>query len=737
MPDHLKLRQVGTQYASRWVRATVAKSISREVLTLYAWFALNLAFSLLCAALLVELVQRLNTLYYKTFPFFGDTFSYFARRLRDALIIEEYGRNAVWALAAENQRNPLTSLTLGLYPASAMKTINGFAIYNAGCYAAFSFMLSHVVWRRTGLWSFALATVGLTVAFGMFFDPTYGASSELPDMPAAFLAGAAVLALVASERGDRPVWILWFAVFAGLATLSRISASMYVFALGAPLVAAYFFRMLVVYGIARFAWVGVLSVVILLLISGRFLYENFLPTLEFYRIAGYGLNADIFTAFSTTAVPFFSDVVGVKYWPLVIPALIWVLNVRKEDVDWWSLVETAWLVLAVPILLAVVLKQRDDYTQMYFAIPGVALLACAPFALRKTARWGRWAGFRLTILLPLAAAASYGAIAFDNYRNIQARHPSMSIAEQRIYQHNVADIFVAADGWSKDQVKQGLANFDAAFDYYWRYVIPALQFDYKTQIRWRPSFQIRESQWELVYGNLPLAQQHQSFLSDISMNLNAMAVLSDPEAPEAFDALKDQRTIDWAIVVRDHVREPANGWIKLGETDGPHGDTEVYVNHIKRLYDNARLETALQLRAGFQNVLDEFEIENKNYTISIGLELPRPYGPLRLLPADDVRHQVYSFVLLVSALSTRLPIPEAAAQAVAQLHNGHAALALPVIPEASDLQRYLLNETNVKIIKEIAATLEADTEAWIPGGTVQTTTGEFAIFLNRHRLYDR
>ena len=728
---------LGGSTAGRWARRTVTDFTSREMLALYTWLVLNFAMSLAIAILLVVMTRKVVGHHYQSFPFVGDTFSYFSRRLGEAMILAEHGRKAALALAAENQRNPLNSLTLALYPSRLAGTLSGFAFFNAACYAAFSFMLSHVVWRRTGLWGFALAAALLTASIRMFFDPTYGFASELPDLPAALLTGCAVLALLASDRGDRPVWIIWFAAFAGLATLSRISASMYIFVICAPLLAAYSLRILLRHGPFRLALVGGISGAVLFLVAGRFLYEHLLPTLTFYKVAGYALNSDVATSYATTVVPFFTLVIGLKYWAILVPAVVWIAQIRWKDIDWWSTLETAWVILAVPVLLIFVLKQRDDYTQMYFAIPGFVLLACAPFALVDSARWRYLARPSLSLILPVTALAAYGAIAVDNYRDVLSRHPTASLSQERAYHRQMAEILVASDNWAKDQLNQELSNFDAAYDYYWRYIVPAVQFDFKKQIPWRPTFQIRASQWELVYGTLPLDQQRRSFMNDISMNVNAMAVLTDPTAPEALVALKDKTTIDWAIAVRDYVSVPDNGWIKLGEATGPVGHSVVYVNHIKRIHDSVRFETALALREALRGAVAERRVDNGRPIVRVALDLPRSRGPESLLPDNDVRREVYSMIPLVSAVSTRLSIADSARLVVQQLNSGDAMIALPVDPGASDLRRYLLNDINAQIIQAVADIMDADAEHWALWGTVQTQAGAFKLYLNRRIFRDR
>ncbi len=693
----------------------------------YRFYIYSAIMAILVAILFLFSGREAISVFYAQHPFFGDTFSYFHKRAESASIIEAGGRHLAFDLFLDNPRDPLRSLALAFYPERLMSSLTGTLLFNCAAYAVFAFFFSILVKQRTGLWSLALASMPVVGTMAGFFDPVYGFTSDLPDLPSSLIAGAGMACVLISDRGRKPLWLLAFAALAGLATLTRISAIMYILAMAGPLVLIYLGDLWKRTGWRQPVGIALAGIAIFAALTGYTMVVYLERTLNFYRVAGYALEKSALQATMTTVYPFFREFVQWPFFLLVLIGFLPLTHIRTSDIRWRDLGETVWLVVTTPLLLTVVLALNGDYTQMYYAIPELALLVVAPVSIQPEARsrlagrrslgWGTFvvAGGAVLLLVNTAWTAS------------ATKPPSNQERAEAQFMRDLTEHIAALRGAATNDHPDGDFRFDVAFTYAGRYVEPQARMTFGIKARWNHIFEIRDSQWALGYNGLDKADTLTTLIHRAEDETNVFAVLADAADPQARDVIVDDYTAEMSRALRDHFRAPESGWRQISTVPGPHGAVEVYVND-RRHGIGARRD---QMIAAVTPLIAASGTASP--TVGLALSLGTPTVPYAYLPSSDPRS---GFVDLIEPMffSLRQRTPEeAGADMAREAGDKMTMLVLPADPTDPRLLPYVRNMPVATAVRALRDQVVADADRWSSLGSVPTPMGEMTLYLNRNR----
>ncbi len=699
----------------------------REILQAFL-SALNLPYlpqvlaGLIAAVLAFHMGASTVERYFQHNPFAGDTFSYHGQRLIAAERIANEGRPAAIDLFLENPRDPLRSLALALYPSRMMRTLEGALLFNGAAYFCFASMMAILVGRRTGLTGYGLATAGAGLAIGIFFDPLYGYPSELPDLPAVLFAGAGLFALLLSDRGKRPVWLIWFAVFASLATLTRISAAVYIFVLAAPIIGLYLWDVGRRQGWSRAFMLGGAVGLTLAVMIGWFLYRWLLPTLTFYSQAGYALDSSALVTAATTVWPFLLRGLTFSFASFSVLCLVYLSHAPRRGIVGSSLLETAWLIMAVPLFLVFWVGLEDDLTQMYYALPGLVLVVVAPVTLCGEVQSKLGASTPLRFGLPAACILLTAIAVTDHQRGIINRPVGEDAAKRARFIRDLAEHFSALKPTAIGGDPSVPYQIDLGFDYASRYVIPMMQLAFDQDARSNMVFMIRESQWELGYFHLSKADIAATLHHRMDLEINVLAVLADPAQPEAAVVLKDDYTVDMARSLRDHLRNSSDHWRPVGEVNGPYGKVEMYLNEMRPRFVQALDHFAFELQREAAEAVSYLKFPERDLvTTELGVT---GYRQNTAQPAQTGLVQE-----VFQRLGSMSPA-EAADVIGARLDEDSALVALPADLDDPRILPMTLNEDVGKGLALIANKLRTDNTRWMPWGRIDTIFGSFEVYGN-------
>lgn len=555
--------------------------------------------SVLMATLLFLAAAHVNVVFYRSWPLIGDTASYW---LRDLSILDSGPPgswfNHVLHFARANARDPLRTLSYAVVGQNKTLSVNGHLYFS--CLAASCFLASlwACIWVRakSALYAFAAPWV-IFLAF-CFWDPRYGLPSRLPDMPAAFFFGASLFTLfVRRSDASNTVGSFVAGAFLGLATLTRFHACMYGALVIAPLVTIFAFerslkadRPIKEFLLPHIGFIAGLGIV-----AGYFIIRSIAEVLYFYSIAGYGLNKTVAAALATTGKKLILYAMGVPLLGslgLLLLAYISMQGTIRQKHDIAHHIAIIWAALSCPVLILLVLRVEDDISQTYYMLPGLFLLALAPFRVSTAGQsyptlqkpFSRFA-LGLTLLLPTFSIASYSV-----YISSEAfLYPRPQLQKLYDFNRRLTDLVVANLPSSSPA-----PVLDSNFDYYARFVIPMAQLEFNRHARFANIFQIRESQWQLRRG-LPqdgsqgpwfsgiLDRDRELIMPALAKSVNVFMAIVDVDNPLADDLIKDDYTRELARYVAKQMAEDTRTWELRGRLNSPYGsDVVVYINKTEQ-----------------------------------------------------------------------------------------------------------------------------------------------------------
>lgn len=545
-----------------------------------------------------------NKAHYERWPLRGDTASYWLRDLKIAEQAELVGlRRAVLVEAAGNPRDPLRTIGYAFTGLRSLQSWNGHLYFSAFAALMFFWMFGSCLHRRSGSLMYALAAPAALLLAAGLLDPLYGTPSKLPDLPAAMLLGAALFALVRGRDGHRTWWSVLAGGLAGLASLTRYHAFIYgVFMLG-PIVSIYAFgrhlelgrRPLEIFRrdhaidflrlhIPFFASLGVTA--------GLFIVWWARDTFNFYAVAGYALNHGVGTAFATTGWKLVFQFLGVPALTALLLVMAgYVATCRHElkTADWVDHLSVAWAAAACILLILVVMRVMDDVSQTYYMAPGLALLALAPLAIRRSgdpadrdAIRGAWRPRPLTIFAAIAGPVLYASVAGSYYMYLsseQLRYPRPKEQEIKRFNSELAEL-MAVTAFRPPRA-QKVPRLDANFDYYTRYMVPEIIMRHGRMTRAANLFQIRKSQWQLS-GQGEETAAKKWIMRTLLAEVDVFAALEDYSSAQVDDVLKDDYTRRLAEHVAREMASNPQCWERRGSVESPYGRVAVYDNLARR-----------------------------------------------------------------------------------------------------------------------------------------------------------
>jgi hypothetical protein len=368
-----------------------------------------------------------------------------------------------------------------------------------------------------------------------FFDPNYQIPSKLPDPPAAFFAGAALFSLLNSSGARQPLWLLLFGVCASFAALSRFIAAGYVLVICGPILAIYLLNL----WRKESEWKRLIAralvcvAIPILVLCGTFLLKHGPSNFEFYAYAAYGLNQTLAAVLRLTLVKF--AVLFLGSFGLATLGILTVIAVAERGfLQIFGMWDTIWAAFSHIVLIVFVLRVADDSPQLIYAYPGLLLLAAAPF--RAPAK-------RLGVFHGGAALMLTRAII------------ETSLPDGRI------------------------PTVEAGFSYYGRYVAATAIIDFARLVSYQQRFfDMRESQWTLWNRNAERGELFRRAVEKIDANIDFLAVLEDPAAPEARTMLYDDYTVAMAKDLNMHIAAHPRRWLAMKRFESPWGPVMLYRN---------------------------------------------------------------------------------------------------------------------------------------------------------------
>lgn len=551
-------------------RATLTRSIG--IISIGLWFAIISALAVLAAA-------QLNNRYYELHPFLGDTASFLSSHFGLWAEIGTSPKSQVlWEHFIIERKNPALYLSYIFLPRDALASVNGHLPFTAVSLWCFLSTFSVTLYRRTH--SYLYAAVAPLILFGFIglYDPTYQIPSSLADPPAVFFFGAAVFAIFASKGCRSMPWLTIAGIFIAITVLSRFTSAGYIFFAAFPILSFYWIR-LFLYKEYALTIKGIICITVpILIISGYHLVNYVVPTVEYYALAGYGLNKGISAALATTGYKFIS--VYVQTWGFLISfiwASIYIFLYRHYRDGWCDTFITLWATIAHPILIIIVLTVEDDAPQMFYMIGPFLLLAAAPFRLDPAKVPPQ--------ISPAALALATAPVLLINAGNVSFA------AAPRFYAENLLGTdfnyrpfnLAAADVIERFWLGLGRpVTFDTAFDYYWRYLQPTSYQQSGAIALTARRFEIRQEQWPERRGMGPFDDGYADFatqemLQYYAANADLLFVLKDPESESARLALKDDFTVDMAKRLL-RALSTAPSWELYDFKMSPYGSVEIWRN---------------------------------------------------------------------------------------------------------------------------------------------------------------
>ena len=437
---------------------------------------------------------------------------------------------------------------------------------------------------RCGSWLYALVPPLIFFLLFGIFDPVYGAPSKLPDLPAALLLGAAQFALYSAFSRKSLAWFSFSGILLGAASLTRFHAWIYGAFVLAPMLIA-FTWMDFMAGERRPA--RLLAPVLLFTaaaagLSGWFVLGVLDRNLEFYAAAGYALNSSLGSACSTTGAKLISHLFGIP--ALSVVALIGVAYAAIRwrglaGLDVRDLAIVSWGAAAVPLLVLVILRVEDDYTQTYYALPGLLFFAAAPFASRSRERavlpeFARLSTFLVIVLPMLVAATLTFQLKSENFL-----YPRPKDAAQKDYSDHLAELVAAS--LPRPHETYSVPVVDSNFDYSARLIVPLIWSRFNRLSVFGNVFQIRQSQWSIAYGENEQDIRSRT-VAALTYNVDLFAALNGVPAAKADEAFKDAYTQRMARYIDEFLSSRSHGWEERGAVQGPLGRVVLYKNHRRQ-----------------------------------------------------------------------------------------------------------------------------------------------------------
>ena len=520
---------------------------------------------------------RKNESYLKEHTYYGDTASYYYTSLKaynKSIGIDRY--TAALNEYASNFRNPLRTMPYILFYPDGLLGINGHLWSAAVMFFCFIFMFGLVIYQRTNNAAYSLIAQGIFLIPVGFFDPELGFPANYPDFHAALMVGSALFALFLSRRGQSTGWLFAFGAFAGLSTLSRFVAAGFTFALCGPILIYYLY--------VRYRETGryTKGLILPLLIigfpigitTGCFLFNVSLVNLNFYRVGGYALGGGIPMAIDNI-IQYINKYFGSNITIFsLISFFYFTLNWDKRKID-SDLLVTIWAAIAHLLLFVFVLQVNDDIHTVHYFLPGFALLAVAPFSVKKRMfaepkfNWISGLAFALIISSSIVIANNF---LFNKYSSVPQNEKKMLSF--------VRDIgLVTKNASNKITGRLGRAAvFDTFFYEFGPRVVLESAYQYKTYLNHEQIFKTHVTGWNLKFPCAEPAMLPSLVYAEMLENLNLVWVLRNPYQSiykTGGDNISSKNVIGY---VNHMINTEPENWQFEYSLESPWGTIDLYMN---------------------------------------------------------------------------------------------------------------------------------------------------------------
>lgn len=390
--------------------------------------------TLLVAYLSVSLEKR----YLDHHPYFFDAVSYSFYNAKLHQRVHEVGRVTVAGEElSNNNRHPLRTVPLVIFAPSLLAHPFGHMATALPALFAFVFLLAYTLYRRVGRLAPAIAGSSIAIFLPGLYNPVSGIAAYWLDLTAALLIGAAILALLNSNRGRSLRWLILFVLLGSTAAFARYVSIAYLLFASVPVFVWYLVTCVREDGnwsrsvlLPIFVTVGTG-----VLVAGPYLVAHVGSVSEFYRLYGYALGAPIATSIHAALASLREFIGPPAILAIIVLAGAWLLNVlRSKKFDAKGLFVSTWLVLAIPIFLVFVLKTSAIHTISYAAI--LLLVALAVQWARSLNEGG--ALFKRTgLIVMLIISSGWGGYYSSEWK--LSSNPSQEAAEAKMLQTQLAD----------------------------------------------------------------------------------------------------------------------------------------------------------------------------------------------------------------------------------------------------------------------------------------------------------
>jgi ABC-type multidrug transport system fused ATPase/permease subunit len=537
------------------------------------------------------LSARVNSWYLESHPFYGDTSSYYFITNR---IYWESKFNGAWPTILKelntNARNPLKTIPLLILNPEWLGDPNGHIIVGSFMLFCFLALLGITIFKRTQSLPYSIAGMSAFLTAQAFFDPTLGLGANYPDLHASYLSGAALLALVNSEEARRPKWLILFGIFFALASLARFVSAGYTAVICGPILGFYLIKRwrqkdtLIQSVILPLVWV----IAPILILSGFYFWKFTPGVLHFYSVAGYSLKHPVGQVLLDIGRLYKLYMGAIGYVVLLLFAFFYFFRNWSLRKSLSSLIVTIWAAIAQLILVVFILRVSDDPWVLFYILPGLYLLALAPFNLDqdkikelqfKILNW-KWMSVILVALT---------GIIIKNYQGIHQKYNSPADLEKAdlIFQKKVThEIIQLTKGYDYRQSSiEEIPSFDTFFYAYGRSIVNEATFKYKKPLRWLQCYDVHPGGWKLRFPRETFDEIKEQVFQDALKNLDFIFILANPKTKEAEASyfFNNELSIQ---VVEDMNRRLANSpnlWSKESSLKSPWGDVLVYRN-LKRYH---------------------------------------------------------------------------------------------------------------------------------------------------------
>jgi hypothetical protein len=316
----------------------------------------------------------------------------------------------------------------------------------------------------------------------------------------------------------------------------------------------------------------------LLLLAGPYLLKWTGPVLKFYSLHGYALNYPLPEVIRDNLVKARYHLglggwlalagVHLAYW-----LVHWPRRARLAE-----LAPTLWAAAGQIVLLVFVLRLYDDWLPFFYALPGLYLLALAPFPAdparppSPARRWPPALGLALLALVSLSQGY------YRELLDVMKVHG----AEKAEVTFQVGLVKALAE--TARQYRLPRLTFDTFFYEYGPVVLVASQWRLADPPRlvWAHLFQAHDSQWQASRPGLTEDQIAAEVYRRAGEGVDCLVILDDPHGPRVPTWLRSRISVRVMDLVLGWLKDEPLTWQAGARLDSPLGPVTLYRN-LRRL----------------------------------------------------------------------------------------------------------------------------------------------------------